>query len=310
MHRMALLMAALLLLVGVGQAAAQEPPQVSTYRDIAYADQSDAQKLDLYVPSTGDGPYPLVIFVHGGGWVMGDKNRLNSTIARQFVNEGYAVASVNYRLAPTDTYPAQVEDVKAAVRWLRANAETYTLDPDRFAAWGSSAGGHLVSMLGTTGDVAAFDNPDLGNAEVSSRVQAVINWFGLADLGTMGADFAASTVCDVERYDNSGSYAAIALFLGDAPDSVPDRVAAASPITYISEDDPPFLIQHGTDDCLVPVQQSEHLYTALVQVLGEENVQLTIFEGMGHGGPDFSTPDNFETMITFLDAVFAAPTVD
>lgn len=293
------------VLVGAGGVAAQSPQNTEAYLDVPYADLSDAQVLDLYIPTEGDGPFPLVIFIHGGGWLQGDKSTLTIEAAANLMRAGYAVASVNYRLSGEAPYPAAVEDVKAAVRWLRANAATYNLDPDRFAAWGSSAGGHLAALLGTTGDVPIFDNPALGNADVSSRVQAVIDWFGPTDLTVIGDDFATSALCDED--DAARMVVVVALFLGQTPVRAPDVAAAASPISYVTEDDPPFLIQHGSADCLVPVQQSEHLYAALVAALGVDQVELTIFDGMGHGAqPPILAPSNIVKMIAFLDEVLLA----
>ena len=149
------------------------PEGVTVYRDVAYVtDGHERQKLDLYVPEVGEN-LPLIIWVHGGAWRGGDKAHY---VRMEYLKAGYAGASINYRLSQHAIFPAQIEDVKAAVRWLRTNAETYRLDPNRFAAWGSSAGGHLVAMLGTAGDVAEFEVGE--NLKVSSRVQAVVDYFG------------------------------------------------------------------------------------------------------------------------------------
>ena len=303
MRRLVLLLP-LFLVLGAGHASAQETSRPTLYRDLAYADISEAQKLDLYVPVTGEGPFPLVIYIHGGGWVSGDKSRVQSIGGVAFIDGGYAVASINYRLSGEAPFPAQIEDVKAAVRWLRANAAEYNLDPERFAAWGSSAGGHLAALLGTSGDVAEFDNPELGNADVSSRVQAVIDWYGPTDLPRFAEDLNTSEVCPPAS-DADTARDNFTLFMGDVPSAVPERMLAASSTTYVSADDPPFWIQHGSHDCLVPMQQSEHLYDALVDAIGEDNVQLTLFEGAGHGGRDFFEPANYDLLIAFLDEVLA-----
>jgi acetyl esterase/lipase len=265
--------------------------------DVAYADLSAAQVLDLYLPE-GEGPFPLVIFIHGGAFKVGDKGMSTSEF-EPLLAAGYAVASLNYRLSGEALFPAAVEDVKAAVRWLRANAAEYQLDPDHFAAWGASAGGNLVSMLGTSGDVSEFDNPELGNEGVSSRVQAVVNWFGPLDFLQMEAQFIAAGLCP-----NSNTNAADSpesQYLGTPIQEVPELAAAANPITYVSEDDPAFFIQHGTADCNVPPEQSQLLYDALLPLIGEENVTLTFLEGAGHGGTEFSSAENMALVVTFLD---------
>jgi len=268
--------------------------------DVAYADLSDSQKLDLYVPE-GEGPFPLVIYVHGGAFKMGDK-AMGAAELDPLVAAGFAVASINYRLSSEALFPAVIEDAKAAVRWLRANAEVYNLDPERFAAFGASAGGNIVSMLGTTGDVAEFDNPELGNEGVSSRVQAVVNWFGPTDFGLMDAQFAESGVCDASAQSHNAANSPESLLLGAALPDVPELVAAANPITYVSDDDPPFFIQHGTNDCNVPTQQSQ----ILAEAIGAENVTLTIIEGARHGGSEFSSAENMALVVAFLQKVLVS----
>lgn len=246
------------------------PEGVTVYRDIAYvADGHERQKLDLYVPDTGEN-LPLIIWIHGGAWRGGDKKNY---IRREYLKAGYAGASINYRLSQHAIFPAQIEDVKAAVRWLRANAETYRLDPDRFAAWGSSAGGHLVAMLGTAGDVDEFEVGE--NLEVSSRVQAVVDYFGPTDFLQMDAQSLPDGLVH-DAPDSPESQ-----LVGGPIQEHKDRVAKANPITYVSEDDSPFLIIHGDRDKLVPYQQSVLLKDALEKA----GVSVTFYkvEGGGHG---------------------------
>ena len=259
---------------------------VTVHRDIAYVtDGHERQKLDLYIPEDGEN-LPLIIWIHGGAWRGGNKTHY---VPKAYLTAGYAGASINYRLSQHAIFPAQIEDVKAAVRWLRANAEIYRLDPNRFAAWGSSAGGHLVAMLGTTGDVAAFEVGE--NLEVSSKVQAVVNYYGPTDFLQM----------DAHRLPDG--------LVHDAPDSPEsqlvggpiqenkDRVAKANPITYVSKEDSPFLIIHGDQDKLVPYQQSVLLKDALEKA----GVSVTFYkvEGGGHGW--FRDPKVPELTKAFLE---------
>ena len=144
----------------------------------------------------GNGPFPLIINVHGGGFMMGDKS--NPPATDEFLANGYAVASVDYRLSGEAKAPAQIQDVKAAVRFLRANAGKYKLNPDKFAGFGGSAGGSLVALLGTSCGVAALEGADLGNADQSSCVQAVVDWFGPTDFLQMDKQF-AGTSCPVNH---------------------------------------------------------------------------------------------------------------
>src|SRR5205085_12369694 len=134
--------------------------------------------LDLYVPEKVQKPLPLLIWIHGGAWMSGSKD--SPSPALQFTAKGYAVAQVGYRLSQDAKFPAQIHDCKAAVRWLRANAQKYNLDPNKFAAWGASAGGHLVALLGTTGAAAELEG-HVSDLKESSRVQAVVDWCGPTD---------------------------------------------------------------------------------------------------------------------------------
>jgi acetyl esterase/lipase len=263
-------------------------------RDVAYASASATQTLDLYVPE-GDGPFPLIIDLHPGGFMMGDKS--NPAAADELLAAGYAVASPNYRLSGEAQFPAQIQDAKAAVRWLRAHADEYHLDSERFGAFGQSAGGNLAALLGTSCDATELEGADLGNADESSCVQAVADWFGPIDFLQMDAQF-AGTSCPA-NHDEANSPES--MLMGAPIQTVPDQVKAANPITYVSPDSPPFFIQHGTADCNVPPQQSQLLYDALAPVIGADKVSLTFLEDAGHGGPQFTESANIQAMVEFLD---------
>jgi acetyl esterase/lipase len=252
--------------------------------DVPYAHDSKTQTLDIYLPE-GDGPFPLVVAVHGGAWEMGDKNDGQATsVVMAVTARGYAAASLNYRLTDEVIFPGQIYDVKAAIRFLRANAEKYNIDPDRVAIWGNSAGGHLAGLAGTTGDVSELEDLSIGNPKVSSRVQAVVTWFGGFDLGAMGT-----------------SDPLVKLF-GASPETVPALVKKANPTVFISPDDPPFFVEHGSSDSLVPVSQSIVFSQELTKVLGAENVKLKVIEGAEHGDKAFDTAENLEEVVSFLDA--------
>ena len=250
------------------------PVGTKVLRNLAYVPNGhERQKLDLYVPSATK-PLPLVIWVHGGGWRGGSKQGCRSL---PFLEHGYAAASVGYRLSRHAVFPAQIEDCKAAVRWLRAHAREYNLDPERFAAWGSSAGGHLVALLGTSGEFKEFDKGE--NLEVSSRVQAVVDCYGPTDFTQMRKQALPDATTNPDAPDS-----ATAQLLGGPLPLNQDKAARANPITYASRDDPPFLIMHGNRDKLVPNQQSELLRDALQK--GGVDVTLTLFDGAGHAlGP-------------------------
>ena len=256
--------------------------------DISYVTNGhERQKLDLFIPANATNSLPVIIWVHGGAWKGGSKE---NPMGRSYLSRGYAVASINYRLSQHAVFPAQIEDCKAAVRWLRAHAKEYNLDPDRFAAWGASAGGHLVALLGTSGDVKSFDVGE--NLDFSSRVQAVVDFFGPTDLTLMSKDAPPNGPIDHDAPDSPES-----LLIGGPVQANKEKAAKANPITYVSKDAPPFLIMHGDKDNLVPYQQSELLRDALKQ--HGVPVTLKIVEGAGHG---FASKEINQQVQEFLDA--------
>ena len=247
------------------------PEGVEFDLDLVYARTGERElTLDLYWRVHAAAPTPVIIWVHGGAWRAGDKSQPDAALT--LLSAGYAVASVDYQLSQEALFPAQIENCKAAVRWLRANAERYNLDRQHFGAWGPSAGGHLVALLGTAHGVREWDR--LGdNQEWSSEVQAVCDWFGPTDFLRMND---APGAMDHDAPDSPESQ-----LVGGPIQENKDLVARANPITYITPDDPPFLIVHGDRDDLVPVNQSELLHAALQQagVLST----LMVIEGAGHG---------------------------
>lgn len=278
---------------GAGNFASVDP----TYKDLAYANLSQTQKLDLYLPA-GDGPFPLVIMIHGGGFMYGDKSDgMGLTGVDQLLSAGYAVASINYRLSGEATYPAQIYDAKAAVRFLRANAAQYRLNPEKFGAWGASAGGNLAALLGTTCGVAQLEGAELGNAEQSSCVQAVVDWFGPIDFLKLDEQF-AGTNCPVDHNEADSPESKL---VGAAIQTVPDLVATTNPMNYITADDAPFFIEHGSADCNIPPVQGENLADELAVALGADKATYTLIDGAGHGGEQFNTAENVAKVIAFLD---------
>ncbi len=270
------------------------PAGVVAHRDLAYVvGGHERQKLDLYVPEKSGGALPVIVWVHGGGWQGGSKNQCRP-LADSFVARGYAVASVGYRLSGEAIFPAQLEDCKAAVRWLRAHARDYGLDPARFAAWGSSAGGHLVALLGTAGDVPEFEVG--ANRDQSSRVQAVVDWFGPTDFNAMDrhAPPGAGLKHDAP---NSPESKLIGAPIADPANRA--KVKRADPVTYVSAGAPPFLIMHGDADATVPHHQSVLLHDALAAA--GVPVRFVTLERAGHGTGGFGAPAAAELVASFLD---------
>lgn len=267
--------------------------------DIAYADASPFQKLDIYYPTEGEGPYPVIVSIHGGGYCTGDKLGSDALVAWQGLKRGYAVVAINYRLSTEAVFPAQINDCKAAIRFIKAHAEEYDLDPDHIGVWGSSAGGTLAAMLGASAGVAELEDLSQGNPSQSDRVQAVVDWCGPMDLLTMDIQFSESGVAG---YPTNIPTSYGSKYLGRLVTEVPELAEKANPATYITPDDPPVFIQHGTLDDWVPVQQSLVYAEQLKKVLGEERVVLEIIPGAAHGGTPFNNEANVSKVLDFLDA--------
>lgn len=232
-------------------------------------------KLDLARP-TGDGPFPAIVFIHGGGWYQGNRQAYKEEI-REAAERGYVAATISYRLMEFDedkketttaepNFPAQIHDAKAAIRWLRANAEQYDVDPGRIGVTGGSAGGHLSLLIGLT-DPESDLKGDGGNPDQSSRVQAVVNFFGPTEIASCHE---ASVVAWIFR-----------LFMGGTPEEVPETYEPASPINYVSSDDPPVLTLHGDQDTLVPVSQATMLHKKMKESGADHT--LMVLDGQGHG---------------------------
>ena len=286
---------------GGGPSAADTSGIKTKFIDVAYATKSATEKLDIYLPNEGTGPFPLIIELHPGGFIMGSKS---GDIAPMLegLKRGYAVASVNYRLSSEATWPAAVNDIKAAIKFLRANAATYQLNPDQFATWGGSAGGNLSAMAGLSGGVKALVDPSLGNADVSDTVQAAVDWFGPILFSTMDAEFKALGTSGIMGPTNSAN-SAESKYLGKVVGSSEAQalVDAASPQTYISADDPPLYIQHGTVDRNIPITQSENLAKKVAAAIGADKVIFEKIEGAGHGGSQFNASENAAKILDFLD---------
>ncbi len=280
---MALAAVATLFIPGALPVAAEEPvaettllsdvkvdaPKVDVelFKDIVYGSGGGEKlKLDLASPKGLTSAAPAIVWIHGGGWQFGSKNEFQSLI-RQSALAGYVAVSVDYRLAPKHMFPAQIEDCKCAVRWLRAHAEKLHVDPERIGAVGSSAGAHLVMLLGTTGPDDGLEGTG-GWADSSSSVRAVVSFAGPTDLRT---EFPPASRKLVEA------------FLGGTPSDKAEVARAASPITYVSSGDAPMLLFHGTNDPLVPYPQAYQMAEALTGAKVSGRVELML--GEGHGWP-------------------------
>jgi acetyl esterase/lipase len=272
------------------------------YLDMAYANLSPSQKLDVYLPDAGEGPFPVIVSIHGGAFMGCDKADMQVLPMLEGLKRGYAVVAVNYRLSWEATFPALVHDVKAAVRWVRANAKWFYLDPGRIAAWGGSAGGYLSTMLGVSDGISELTDLNLGNPDQTSHVQAVVDWFGPTNFGKMDEQLTSSGLAPMEGTEHSGVNSPESWLLGGKVTEIPERVKEANPETYIRENAAPFLIQHGLADPVVPFQQSIGLAENLMRVCGKDRVTLELFDGFEHGDRRFESPLNVKRVLDFLDA--------
>lgn len=290
-------------LLSGSEASAQNPaPQrpalpkgfVAEY-DVKYVpDGDEAQALDVYYPVTpSDKPLPLLVWIHGGGWSGGSKAQ--PPYLGQ-LRRGYVVASVEYRFSQKAKFPAQIQDCQAAIRWLRANAKKYSIDPDKIGVGGASAGGHLVALLGTSGGKNVF--PKIGgNDDQSDRVQAVCDIFGPTDFWTVIKQAEADpNVKNIFKWNNGDPYS---LLIDAKLGEDKEQCDAVSPANYVSQDNPPFLILHGDHDTLVPYAQS----VELEDLLKKSGVEVTLqrLPGAGHGGASFGLPGLAKLANAFFD---------
>ncbi len=287
MSRTVLHIASWVALVVVAPLHAQQEPAkpVRVERDLTYGKGGDVElKLDLALPGEGAGPFPAVVCIHGGGWQGGSRQDLAKTI-EVLAGRGYAAATISYRLVPKATFPAQIEDCKAAIRWLRANAEKHHIRADRIGVVGFSAGGHLCCLLGTTAAKDGLEGSG-GNPDQSSRVQAVVSFFGPTDFTTR------TWSADLETK-------LLVPFVGASFDDKPELYRRLSPIVYVSKDAPPFLFFHGTEDTLVSPRHSE----ALAEKLRAAGVsaKVVLLQGEGHGWRGDKLLQSVEQMVAFFD---------
>lgn len=265
--------------------------------DLPYAGTTDwRQTLDVYLPKNPSvkGPLPVIAYVHGGGWTTGSKDMARSQMMSLVQTGRYAAVSINYRLAWQSRWPAQINDVKAAIRWIRGNAPQYGFDPKRICASGSSAGGHLVGELGTTGGVASVEGTLGGYRRQSSRVQCVVDMMGPADL------------VNLDRV--GGGNSPIVLMLGGTAAEKPELARNASPIAFVDRSDPPFLLIHGSKDPTVPYTESVKMEAAL-RAAGVPVLFQTV-EGGGHGDFGTALPAVAERTRLFFEKMFYDPKIE
>jgi len=257
------------------------PEGVQAFRNLPYADTDNPrQTIDLFLPKgrKKDASLPIIVYIHGGGWKNGSKESVTGKLAPYLKTGSFAVAAINYRLSGESIWPSQIHDCKAAIRWLKGNAKKYGIDANRLAVWGNSAGGHLVAMIGVSGDIESLEGKLGKHLGQDSRVNCVVDFCGPTHLLSMGRF--------PSKIDHDAPSSPESQLIGGAIQENKKSANNASPITYVTMDDAPILIVHGTDDPLVPFNQAV-IFHASLRKAGVKSEFLGM-EGMGHGlgGPE------------------------
>lgn len=268
--------------------------------DIPYDSQSDDQKLDIYFPEQGGDNLPLLVYIHGGGFEMGDRKYGHIHKLIEGIDRGYAVASVSYRLSQEKVFPAAVQDVRNAIRYLRKHAAEYGVDEKRIGIFGESAGGNLVSILAMDPQEEIFDSQIPEELQgVSAAVAACVNWFGVIDMNVLLEQNIQNNLRPPKfTKDNCPESRYFGKSLLELPEA---WINKANAITYISDQMCPMLIEHGTGDFQVAVQQSQMLYHAIVERVGKDRVELFMLEGAIHEDPRFERDENMAILWAFFE---------
>ena len=277
-----------------GQRAVDPAQFPKTFLNLRYGPDSPDQTLDVFLPAA-EGRWPVVVFVHGGGWYFGGRREECIAAVFKIVSQGYAVATVDYRLVPDVTFPKQLHDVKAAIRYLRAHEEELQLLTDPLVLWGNSAGAHLTALAAARGDFPLLEDLSMGNADCSSRVDGLIAWYGVYDLLTNGEQMRQL----YPEFD--GGSDPLPAMLGQWNE---ETAQAASPVTYVTAEYPPVLLQQGKKDRLVPYLQAQEFYEKICRVCGPERAILEYFPEAGHGDARIKGDANILRCIEFLDRIY------
>lgn len=258
-----------------------------TRLNIPYAGTNNVrQTLDIVYPSHCQAPYKTIVLIHGGGWLIGSKEAESIASVFQATTQGYAIVSINYRLANEVLWPKPLHDAKAAIRFIRANADKYRLDTEKIVAWGESAGGHMVEMLGATNGRPEFEDPVMGNADFSSAVQGILAWYPISDVGGL-TDAGAPPADAIMGYDVRANL---------------EKNHDANPIDLVTKDFPPLLLVHGSEDAIVPYQQSLDMQKKVKEQTGVEP-RLITFMGAAHGDARIKSTGNVIYNLRFVDKI-------
>jgi len=258
------------------------------YLNIPYTDtENERQQLDIVYPKIGNPPHKTIVALHGGGWSSGDRKSASLKTLQMATQQGYVVINVGYRLTDEAKWPAQLHDVKAAIRFIRANAKQYRLDTRNIVVWGNSAGGHLASMLAATNGRKEMEDLSMGNSNASSEVQGVVSWFGISDITKLP--------------DNSINIAN--KLMGYNVRENAEDAKIASPINYVTKDFPPIYMIHGTNDRIVPFEQSVEFAKKINNITGKKQASLKLHINAGHGDNNIRNTTNVDETLNFIDKI-------
>ncbi|WP_448162689.1 alpha/beta hydrolase fold domain-containing protein [Bacillus mobilis] len=300
------------------------------YFDIPYGTESEAQKLDIWLPEKGDGPFPVILSIHGGGFVACDKRQKDMIDPMlEGLNRGYAVVSINYRLIGEVIFPEPVKDVKMAIRFIKKNAAKFHLVPNRVVTWGGSAGGYMALMTAVFENETLFDNEKDPNIDIPADVSAVVAWYPISDFSRLDYDLQVNSILRdnglYEVVDRSDEYEDVAFpiskrnefpyhtednvvakFVGGPVNQLTKQVERANPISYIHKDMPKALLQHGSGDDILPMQQSIDFTLKVNGLLGKDHATVEIFPNAIHSSVMFETKENIERIFAFIDSELAS----
>ena len=277
--------------------------------DVPYATQDPRQVVDIWLPEEGEGPFPLLVFVHGGGWVSGDKRENTMPIVFKAMSQGYALACVEDRLAPDSLWPSALYDVHCAIRFLRAHAQDYRLKTDKIAIMGNSAGAHLANMVAALGGRSILKGEELGYANEDDSVQCLISVYAPTDIARIDQD---DWSC-ISNFDKvNGNYVVEDegiddltkphnTMLGYPARLNPAAAASAGPVNFITADFPPAYFLHGLSDQIVPYTQSVSMWRKVNDVCGEARAKIELFPGCLHGDPAMKTDAVMNRILDFID---------
>lgn len=270
------------------------------YLDIRYAEGSDRRLLDIYLPNEGEGPFPFIVDVHGGGWYFGFKSEHKLDPALHMIKRGYAVVSIGYSLSWQEKLPVQIYEVKAAIRYLRAHAAEYKLDPDRVGIWGESSGSHYASLVATSAAAGAMEDLPFGVQDQKDTVDAVVGWFTPTNLGNI-TEMLWACGQNNPRSDNEAPDSPTSIVMGHIPNDNLERVKQMDPNTYVCPECPPFLLYHGDNDPVVPYMSSLVFAYNLIRAIGKDKVTFHLVHGAGHGKQFFDNDETYEQIGEFFD---------